>query len=54
MGLEDVVARVRSGVFHIVALDDKNERIASGTGFLSGGYFGWFVEGLGRRPRKMH
>ncbi|RUU64142.1 serine protease [Mesorhizobium sp. M2C.T.Ca.TU.002.02.1.1] len=38
MALADTVDRIRSGVFHIVCLDDQGNRIASGTAFSSYGY----------------
>ncbi|MDX8538801.1 serine protease [Mesorhizobium abyssinicae] len=38
MALSDTIERIRSGVFHIVCLDDNGNRIASGTAFSSYGY----------------
>ncbi|TPN98458.1 serine protease [Mesorhizobium sp. B1-1-5] len=38
MALSDTIDRIRSGVFHIVCLDDYGNRIASGTAFSSYGY----------------
>jgi hypothetical protein len=38
MALSDTIDRIRSGVFHIVCLDDFGNRIASGTAFSSYGY----------------
>lgn len=38
MALADTVEMVRSGVFNLVYLDPDNERIGSGTGFVSCGY----------------
>jgi hypothetical protein len=38
MPLADTFERVRSGLVHILFLDDRNNAVASGTGFLSNGY----------------
>lgn len=38
MSLADTFGRVRSGLVHIVFLDDRDTAVASGTGFLSNGY----------------
>jgi S1-C subfamily serine protease len=38
MSLADIVERSRSGVFQIVFLNDKNERIGGGSAFLAKGY----------------